>query len=53
MRHREAGAVLADVFQVGGFLLATFGIGLWSVPLACIVAGVTLFVAGGLIHRRT
>lgn len=31
-----------------GFLLLVVGIGLWSVPAACVVAGLMLFVSGGL-----
>lgn len=53
MPHRDRGAMWADVFQVAGFLLTILGIGLYSVPLACIVAGVTLFIVGGLSARRT
>jgi hypothetical protein len=51
--HRDVGAVLADTFQVVGFISTIVGIGLESIPLACIVAGVTLFVVGGLAARRT
>jgi len=39
---------MAGAFQVVGFLLVIGGIAAWSWPAACVVAGVTLFVAGGL-----
>lgn len=35
-----------------GFGLAVTGIALWSVPAACVVAGVVLFLCGGLEYRR-
>jgi len=38
---------MAEAFLIGGFLLAVIGVGLWSVPAACIVAGVVMFIAGG------
>jgi len=39
---------MAVAFQIVGFLLTLVGIAAWSWPAACVVAGVTLFVAGGL-----
>lgn len=44
--------MLANMFIIVGFLLALLGIGLWSVPAACLVAGIILFVAGGLDQAR-
>lgn len=52
MPHRERGDVLPDLFQVVGFGLAVTGIALISVPTALIVAGVALYVVGGLAARR-
>ncbi len=40
-------------FMLAGFLAMVIGLALWSVPLALIVGGVLLFVAGGLEHRRS
>ena len=37
--------------MVAGFGLAVVGVALWSVPAAFCVAGVVLFVAGGLELR--
>jgi len=37
---------MADVFIVGGFVLLVVGVGLLSMPWACIVAGLILFLAG-------
>lgn len=42
---------MAVWFQVGGFALVVVGVGCWSVPLAMIVAGITMFIAGGLEQR--
>jgi len=42
---------MAIGFLVAGFLLAVAGVALYSIPLALIVAGVTLFVSGGLELR--
>lgn len=43
---------MAGALMVLGFVLAVTGIALWSVPVACVVAGVVLFLAGGLEYRR-
>lgn len=43
---------MALAFMVGGFVLAVVGIALWSVPAACVIAGVVLFVSGGLDYSR-
>lgn len=43
--------MLAQLFLLVGFVLTIGGIGAVSVPAACVVAGVTLFVAGGLELR--
>lgn len=42
----------ADVLLIVGFLLVVAGVGLWSIPAALCVAGVVLFVAGGLMSQR-
>lgn len=42
---------MATAFQVTGFVLTVVGVGCWSIPAALIVAGVTLFVSGGLDQR--
>jgi hypothetical protein len=39
---------MAVGFVIAGFLLTVIGIGLWSVPAAFVVAGLVLFLAGGL-----
>lgn len=39
---------LATTFLLLGFLLTVVGVACWSIPAACIVAGVVLFVAGGM-----
>jgi hypothetical protein len=44
--------VAASAFQVVGFALAVTGVACWSFPAALIVAGVTLFITGGLEARR-
>jgi len=44
--------VTATVCLIAGFVLAVLGIALWSLPAACLVAGVTLFISGGLEHRQ-
>jgi len=44
--------VVSVAFQLVGFVLVVIGVGLWSVPAACVVAGLVLFVAGGLEHAR-
>ena len=38
--------------MIAGFILGVTGIGLLSVPWACIVAGVVLFVSGGFATRK-
>lgn len=43
---------MPQAFMVLGFLLTVVGVGLWSVPAACIVAGVVLFVSGGKASTR-
>jgi cytochrome c-type biogenesis protein CcmH/NrfF len=43
---------LPDVFMVVGFLLGVAGVALWSVPAAMVVAGVVLFVSGGVASTR-
>lgn len=43
---------MPQMFMVSGFALVVVGVGLWSVPAACIVAGVVLFVSGGLASTR-
>jgi hypothetical protein len=43
---------LAEGFQIAGFALVVLGLSLWSVALACVVGGVTLFVCGGLAASR-
>lgn len=43
---------MAAGFQIAGFLLTIGGIAAWSWPAACVVAGVTLFVAGGVEQAR-
>lgn len=45
--------MMAQACLVGGFLLAVVGIALLSVPVACIVAGSVLFLAGGLESQRS
>lgn len=45
-------SVINELFMLGGFLLAVFGLWLLSPALACLAAGVLLFVAGGLAARR-
>lgn len=52
MPHGRRGDLMADAFQVLGFCLAVTGVGLYSIPLAFIVAGVTLYYVGGLAARR-
>lgn len=44
---------MSEAFMVAGFVFTVVGIGLWSVPAACVVAGIVLFVSGGLAARRT
>lgn len=44
--------MVATVFQIVGFLLAITGIALVSVPAACTIAGIVLFVAGGREQAR-
>jgi hypothetical protein len=39
-------AAVADLFLLLGFLLLVLGVGLLSVPAACIVAGFILMLAG-------
>jgi hypothetical protein len=51
--RNDRGGLVADIFQIGGFGLTMTGLGLLSIPLALITAGVTLFVVGGLAARRT
>lgn len=46
------GVTAAHACLLGGFLLAIGGLASLSIPVACIVAGLTLFVAGGLELRR-
>ncbi len=41
----------ADVFQITGFILAFVGLSCVSLAMAFGVAGVVLFVAGGLAAR--
>jgi hypothetical protein len=43
---------VATTFQIIGFVLATTGLALWSYPAALVVAGVLMFLAGGLEARR-
>lgn len=43
---------VADAFLILGFVLVIAGVALWSVPAALCVAGVVLFVAGGLEKAR-
>lgn len=43
---------MAGALMIGGFALAVTGIALWSVPAACVIAGIVLFVCGGLEYRR-
>jgi hypothetical protein len=43
---------MADAFLILGFLLVVIGVGLLSVPVALIVAGTLLFLAGGQAHGR-
>jgi len=42
---------MATAFLIIGFLLVIVGIGLWSIPAALVVAGVVLFISGGLDLR--
>jgi hypothetical protein len=51
--RNDRGGLVADIFQIVGFGLTMTGLGLLSIPLALITAGVTLFVVGGLAARRT
>lgn len=44
---------MATLFMLLGFVLVVVGIALWSLPAALVVAGLTLFVSGGLEYRRT
>ena len=44
--------MMATAFQLVGFIVTIVGLALWSVPAALIVAGVVLFVTGGLDARR-
>lgn len=41
----------ATLFMSIGFVLAVIGLGMLSVPAALVIAGVTLFISGGLEHR--
>lgn len=43
---------MAHGFMISGFVLVVVGIGLWSVPAACIVSGALLFTSGGLAAAR-
>lgn len=43
---------MADVFIVLGFCLLVVGVALWSIPAACIVAGLLLLLAGGSAYAR-
>lgn len=43
---------MALAAMVAGFVLMVVGVALWSVPAACILAGVVLFVSGGLEGRK-
>lgn len=43
--------LLAEVFMTVGFLLMVVGIGLWSIPAACLIGGAVLFITGGLETR--
>ena len=43
---------MPQAFMVSGFVLVVIGVGLWSIPAACVVAGVVLFVSGGKASRR-
>ena len=43
---------LADLFLILGFLLIVVGVGWYSWPVAAIVAGVILFLAGGQAYGR-
>lgn len=40
---------VSDVLLCAGTILIVCGVALWSVPLACIVAGTFLLVFGSLI----
>lgn len=44
--------MIAAACQMVGFAIAVIGIGIWSVPAALVVAGVVLFVSGGLEARK-
>lgn len=44
--------MIAIAFQIVGFGLVITGIACWSVPAALVVAGVVMFIAGGLEQRR-
>ncbi len=43
---------MAIVFLLVGFVTAIVGLALWSVPAALVVAGLVVFVSGGLDLRR-
>ena len=38
--------------MVGGFVLVVVGVGLWSIAAALVLAGLVLFVAGGVDQAR-
>jgi hypothetical protein len=50
--HRDRGGIVADLFQIVGFGLAMTGLGMLSIPIALMVAGVALFYFGGLAYRK-
>lgn len=43
---------MSTAFLIVGFLLLVVGVGLWSLPAAFTVAGLLLFIAGGLDLTR-
>lgn len=43
---------MATALITTGFGLVTIGIGLWSIPAACVWAGLCMLVAGILQARR-
>lgn len=43
---------MSTAFLLVGFVLVVAGLAAWSVPAACVVAGLVLFIAGGLEQAR-
>ncbi len=43
---------MPTLFLLAGYALMVTGVALWSIPVACIVGGALMFIAGGLAARQ-